>query len=51
MGAYRGAGLDADGQRSTASHTYRMLRRLSVNVPDEVDALEDQCNDIKASLP
>lgn len=51
MGAYRGAGLDADGQRSTANLTYRMLRRLSVNVPDEVDALEDECNDIKASLP
>lgn len=51
MKKYRGAGLDVDGQRSTANLTYRMLRRLSVNVPDEVDVLEDECNYIQESLP
>ena len=51
MKKYRGAGLDAGGQRSTANLTYRMLRRLSVNIPDEVDVLEDECKYIQESLP
>ncbi len=51
MKKYRGAGLDAGGQRSTANLTYRMLRRLSVNIPDQVDVLEDECNFIRESLP
>ena len=51
MKAYRGAGLDAAGQRSTQNLTYRALRRISVNIPDMVDELEDECNYLKESLP
>jgi hypothetical protein len=51
MKAYRGAGLDTGGQRSTQNLTYRALRRISVNIPDMVDELEDECNYLKESLP
>lgn len=51
MGTYRNAGLVRDGSRSTENLTYRALRRISVNVPDMVDDLEAECENMKASLP
>lgn len=51
MKAYRNAGLNRDGNRSTENLTYRALRRISVNVPDMVDELEDECSYIQESLP
>lgn len=50
MGRYRNAGLTQFGSRSTANLTYRMLRRISVNVPDMVDTLEAECDNIKDSI-
>ncbi len=51
MKVYRNAGLNRDGSRSTENLTYRALRRISVNVPDMVDELEDECNYMQESLP
>lgn len=51
MKTYRAAGLDTTGQRSTQNLTYRVLRRISVNIPDMIDKLEDECNHLKESLP
>lgn len=47
---YRSEGIDTDGQRSNGNLTYRLLRRLSVNVPDTTSALEQECLNIKDSL-
>ena len=45
MRDYRRAGLDTGrGGRSTQNLTYRMLRRLSVNIPDGVDNIEEVCH-------
>lgn len=50
LSRYRNAGLTQFGSRSTANLTYRMLRRISVNVPDMVDTLEAECTHIKDSI-
>lgn len=45
MRDYRSAGFAAGpGGRSTENLTYRMLRRLSVNIPDGVDNIEEMCH-------
>ena len=44
MRDYRRAGFEKGlGGRSTENLTYRMLRRLSVNIPDGVDLAEHEC--------
>jgi len=48
--AYRGAGIDKDGTRSTTNLTYRMLRRLNVNVSETVRQLGVECRTIQWSL-
>ena len=48
--AYRSAGIEADGQRSNGNLTYRLLRRLSINVPDTTADLEQECLNIRDSL-
>ena len=48
--AYRSDGITQDGQRSNGNLTYRLLRRLSVNVPDTAADLEQECVNIKDSL-
>jgi hypothetical protein len=50
MKSYRSEGIDADGQRSNGNLTYRLLRRLSLNIPDTVDDLARECLNIKDSL-
>jgi len=50
MKAYRSQGIETDGQRSNGNLTYRLLRRLSVNVPDTTADLEQECLNIKDSL-
>jgi len=51
MGDYRAKAFDAGlGSRSTGNLTYRMLRRLSVNIPDGVDLLEELCEYRKLSV-
>ena len=47
---YRSDGIAKDGQRSNGNLTYRLLRRLSVNVPDTADALGQECSNLKDSL-
>jgi hypothetical protein len=47
---YRSDGISADGQRSNGNLTYRLLRRLSVNVPDTAAVLEQECLNIRDSL-
>lgn len=45
MRDYRSAGFASGrGGRSTENLTYRMLRRLSVNIPDGVDNIEEACH-------
>ncbi|PRW33064.1 type VII secretion [Chlorella sorokiniana] len=49
---YRGTGFDANlGSRSTSNLAYRLLRRISVNVVDQPGVWEQQCINLKASLP
>lgn len=48
--AYRSQGIAADGQRSNGNLTYRLLRRLNINVPDTVSDLEQECVNIEDSL-
>lgn len=48
--AYRSDGISADGQRSNGNLTYRLLRRLSVNVPDTAADLAQECVNIRDSL-
>ncbi len=47
---FRSEGVALDGLRSNGNLTFRLLRRLNVNVPDTVDALGKECLNIKASL-
>mgnify|MGYP006972431942 CR=1 FL=1 len=47
---YRKEGIAADGQRSNGNLTYRLLRRLSVNIPDMTDDMDRECLNIKDSL-
>lgn len=52
MRKYRSAGFEKGlGSRSTANLTYRMLRRLSVNIPDGVDLIELECRSRAFSIP
>lgn len=48
--AYRSAGIETDGQRSNGNLTYRLLRRLSLNVPETVADLEQECLNVRDSL-
>jgi hypothetical protein len=51
MKDYRGAGFEKGlGSRSTENLTYRMLRRLSVNIPDGVDLAEQECRNRQFSI-
>jgi len=50
LGGFRRDGLAEDGQRSNGNLTYRLLRRLSVNVPDMTQRLGWECQNIKDSL-
>lgn len=50
MRSYRGAGIDKYGTRSTSNLTYRMLRRLNVNVSETVRHLAGECRAISWSL-
>ncbi|MCX7350454.1 MAG: hypothetical protein NTZ54_13335 [Alphaproteobacteria bacterium] len=48
--SYRRDGLAQDGQRSNGNLTYRLLRRLSINIPDTTRKLSWECQNIKDSL-
>ena len=50
MRSYRSDGIAADGQRSNGNLVYRLLRRLSVNVPDTTADLEQECLNVRDSL-
>lgn len=50
MSKYRDTGIKASGTRSTENLTFRLLRRLSVNVITEIDDLELECRNIHWSL-
>lgn len=50
MKAYRADGIAEDGQRSDGNLTYRLMRRLTVNVPDTLQALDHECRNIQDSL-
>lgn len=50
MKTYRHEGISKDGQRSNGNLTYRLLRRLTVNIPDTVQVLDRECRNIKDSL-
>lgn len=47
---YRSNGIAQDGQRSNGNLTYRLLRRLSVNVQAATADLEQECVNVKDSL-
>lgn len=47
---YRNAGIEKDGTRSTANLTYRLLRRVSVNVTENVRMLRLECQAVHWSL-
>lgn len=47
---YRHAGIEKDGIRSTANLTYRLLRRLNVNVTESVRMLKLECQTVHWSL-
>ena len=48
--SYRHAGIEKHGTRSTANLTYRLLRRVSVNVTENVRMLRVECQAIHWSL-
>lgn len=49
---YRSAAFDAGlGTRSTTNLTFRMLRRISVNIVDQPGVWAHQCANMQASLP
>lgn len=48
--SYRGAGIDQDGTRSTPNLTYRMLRRLNVNLTETTRQLAVECRTIHWTL-
>lgn len=50
MKSYRLDDLSASGQRSNGNLTYRLLRRLSVNVPDMAADLSQECMNVRDSL-
>ncbi|MEY3080963.1 MAG: hypothetical protein RJA94_948 [Pseudomonadota bacterium] len=50
MRKYRGAGIDKDGTRSTSNLTYRMLRRLNVNLTETARQLAVECRAIHWTL-
>lgn len=50
MRDYRHAGIVKDGTRSTANLTYRMLRRLNVNVSENTRLLALECKNIQWTL-
>lgn len=51
MSDYRNAGFAAgSGSRSTENLTYRLLRRISVNIPDGVDTSQEECELLRDSL-
>ena len=51
MGDYRNKGFTAgSGSRSTENLTYRLLRRISVNIPDGVDTAQEECELLNYSL-
>ena len=50
MSKYRDDGIKAAGTRSTGNLTFRLLRRISVNVVTEVQDLELECRNIHWSL-
>lgn len=50
LGKYRNEGIEKSGTRSTENLTYRLLRRLSVNVVEQSAALELECMNIQWSL-
>ena len=50
MRSYRGAGIDKDGTRSTPNLTYRMLRRLNVNLTETTRQLAVECRAIHWTL-
>lgn len=50
MRSYRGAGIDKDGTRSTPNLTYRMLRRLNVNLTESTRQLAVECRAIHWTL-
>lgn len=51
LSKYRSAGFKKGlGSRSTENLTYRMLRRLTVNIPDGVDLAEEECMNRKFSV-
>ena len=50
MRSYRGAGIDKDGTRSTPNLTYRMLRRLNVNLTETTRQLGVECRAIHWTL-
>ena len=50
MRDYRHAGISRDGTRSTANLTYRMLRRLNVNVSRTARMLTLECQNIQWTL-
>ena len=50
LSKYRDAGIKKSGIRSTENLTYRLLRRLSVNVIEEVQSLNLECRNIRWSL-
>lgn len=44
LSTYRNSGFaDGSGSRSTQNLVYRALRRINVNIPAELDTLEDAC--------
>lgn len=47
---YRSADITKDGQRSNGNLTYRLLRRLSVSIPDTTADLSQECVNVKDSL-
>jgi len=50
MKTYRFEGIAQDGQRSNGNLTYRLMRRLSVNVETATAVLGQECINVKDSL-
>jgi hypothetical protein len=50
LSTYRDEGIKKSGIRSTENLTYRLLRRLSVNVVEEVQSLNLECRNIHWSI-
>ena len=51
MSTYRNTGFaNGSGSRSTQNLAYRALRRINVNIPAELDTLEDECTFTQESI-